>query len=193
MGAGYTDKRLEKRYRRIAFFSTGMYLLLPPLIGWIVGLVADFGRGVDGQFFAVVAEGLLPVLLITVVLQSTLITRRELELDPSPLTEWRARKTLSAAFALFIVSEGVVLYAIGASTSSTFLVVTPLVAGLFFLGDLSYATRNQFGSGIEKYLPSKMIESMAKRERAVHLETADRLQRRADALREEAESIPKEE
>jgi len=178
------EERAEKEYHRIERTATGLYVLAPIAVGFVAGLISSFGRDVSPEFFSVVAEGLLPVFLITAVLQYSLVARRQLELDSSRLSEQDIGRTLVAAFGLFVVGEGTALYAVASESSSTFLVVTPLVAGLTFLGDILLATRHQFGSGIEKYLPSRRIQWSAERQSQMELAMAQRLEDRARELRD---------
>src|SRR6476659_7763771 len=126
------DRQGEVSYLRTSRLATGTYVLLPVLTGLVVGHFSSFGRNASSEFFIVVAEGLLPVFLVTAVLQYSLVARRQLELEPSRLMERDITQTLVAAFGLFVVGEGTALYAVASTTSSTFLVVTPVVAGLLF-------------------------------------------------------------
>ncbi len=187
MGVDKTDpylKRWEDRHRKAGVLATAIYIAIPALVGWGVHLATDFGGQVKAGFFVVLAEGLLPVLLVTAVVQWSLFARRQLELDPSELTEKHIDGIAMGFFGLFVVGEGIALYAVAANRSSTFLVVAPLVAGLFLLGDLLLATRRQLAASIDRFLPSKSAAEFAERERKSRISVAEKLERRAKEIRE---------
>jgi hypothetical protein len=177
------EERFAKLNRVLVFFATAVYVGLPVVVGLVASRMSDFGSSVSTDLYTVLAEGLLPVLLITSLLQYVLFWRRQMEMESSSLLETRITTNLFALFALFVVAEGLALYAIGAEFSSTFLLVTPLAAGLVFLGDLLFATRHQFGKGNEKYLPSKQFGRVAEIKKLALLNRADRLERQAEELR----------
>jgi len=184
----------EGVHRKATIFATALYVGVPPLVGVVVSQVSDFGRHASLQYFSIVAEGLLPVLLVAAVVQWSLLARRQLDLDPSDLMEKQIAHMAAAFFGIFVVGEGVALYAVAAEASSTFMVVVPLAAGLALLSDLVLATRRQLGKpkSFDKYLPSKSVAKYAERERKMRITQAEKLEERAEKIRARARRNPPE-
>lgn len=119
----------------VVFWSLG------PALGWLVGCLTTFGSKADVRMFeAIGAAGPLVGLAVfveLVVVMGQLVSTQ----GATPANRALARSVIRANAGLLVTSEGLALYAIGAQTSSTFLVIAvlvPLLLQVYLLIDTAY-------------------------------------------------------
>lgn len=112
---------------------TGVALLIgavPVCVAFVVGLFTDFGRGADPQLAVVLAQ-VVPVVFLAAIVENRVIAARLAERfsDDETIVEV-AMTGVRASVILFLFGESAALYAVGSSTSTTFLVLTPCLTTL---------------------------------------------------------------
>jgi hypothetical protein len=175
----------ERHYVRISTFGVVIMLGLPPGMGLISSSISDFGRDVHIRFFEVVAEGVLPVLLVASVVEWGLL--RQERADELPPTLMKLNIRLQSLFYgyYFVLGEGFALYAVGANVATTFLLVTVLTAVALFTFDVVFNQYMRLSGSLLWLLPLRTVDrDIEMRERWLRRRLS-RHERRAEELRRE--------
>jgi hypothetical protein len=112
---------------------TGVALVIgsaPMLVAFIVGLLTDFGRRANPEIAVVLAQ-VVPVVFLAAVVENRVIAARLAERFSDDKTMVEVAITgVRASVVLFLFGEATALYAVGTSTLTTFLVLTPCLTTL---------------------------------------------------------------
>lgn len=112
---------------------TGVALAIgtaPVVIAFVVGLFTEFGSRANPQLAVVLAQ-IVPVVFLAAVVENRVIAARLAERfsDDETIVEV-AMTGVRAGVVLLLFGESAALYAVGSSTSTTFLVLTPCLTTL---------------------------------------------------------------
>jgi hypothetical protein len=127
------DERVSQRVRELAdrltgWFAATMLVIAAPIIGFLTGLASDFGRHVDPRVFEITAQ-IAPVIALALVVETAgwVGPMAKRVRKQKRMTSYRS-VVLSLYGRVFIgqlvVAEAAALYAVGAQTKTTFLLVT---------------------------------------------------------------------
>jgi hypothetical protein len=121
-------------------------------IGLLVSLFTDFGRDVDDQFAAVLAQ-VFPVVLLAALVDVRRMVARFVEAEgASPRSQALFTISIYAQVWLFALGEGVLLYALAFDTRTTFIVVTACVAFAIFLVLIAIAPAAAESFGFDRFM-----------------------------------------
>jgi hypothetical protein len=180
---------LEMVVRRITAVTPIVFAALPIVAAWIGSLVTDFGRSARPEFFSVMAEGVLPVLLVAAVVEWGQLARSYLEMRPTDVVKFKMRSFSTGYGLLFAASEGLALYAVAAGERTTFLVLGVALGGAFLLFDLITNVRMRLGGDLESRLPENQVALYAKRVATGLEQRAKRHEFEANRLRSAADEL----
>jgi hypothetical protein len=128
----------ELQLSKLAVRTGWVLLLVAPLVtSYLVGRFTDFGKNVDPLFFEVMAAGLLPILLVAVIVQYSLLLSQvnasNLSTADRKILEYEHTGLTRLYGATFAVGEGTALFAVAADTQSTFLLLTTAMIAAILL------------------------------------------------------------
>ncbi len=170
---------IETIVHRVTAITPFLFAATPIAAAWIASWVTDFGRSARPEFFSVMAEGVLPVLLVAAVVEWGQLARSYLEIRASDEVKFKVRSFSTGYGLLFAATEGMALYAVATGKHTTFLVVAIALGAAFLLYDLIINVRLRLGGDLERQLPENQVAFYAER-------FANRLEQRAERHEVEA-------
>lgn len=183
------SKNPEMKLSKVAMRTMWVLLVFGPIVvAYATGRATSFGRGADPLFFEVMAAGLLPVLLVAVIVQYSLllsqIDAKGISAADKEVLRYEHIGRTRLYCGVFALGEGAALFAVATGVQTTFLLLITLLEALALLVTLLFEVETLLEP--DKLLPQHFRKEAQARltERAEkHEELAKKLRATADEKR----------